>query len=201
LGIPLFAEGISCSSHRCEMPVDIFGHHTLWCVGRERTTRHNMVRDRIAIEARAAAYSPVIEQRLDLLGIQCRDWSEARPADIWIPSSRQCLDVTIVKPRPSNDNPLAHDMFQSKLRKYRDILDDSVRFLPLAFEYGGRVHPDSLTFLNMLAARSAPRKGVSVSSNQKWFLRQIHFTIDRGNAAMVLAKLRHLHHPLSSLHN
>jgi len=193
LGVPLFPADTICHSHPGSgTTVDVYGHHALGCVSRDRTLRHNMVRDRIFEEAQAAAYSPVLEQRLDLLGVQIRDRGEVRPADIWLPTSRHCLDVCIVKPRPQQNHPPAHDGYQGKLNKYKDVLDDSVKFIPLAFEYGGRVHPDSLSFLHTLSARSAPRKGVSVSSNTKWLLRHIHFTIDKGNAAMILAKLRAL---------
>jgi hypothetical protein len=153
-----------------------------------------MVRDCILAEARSAAYAPVAEQRIEQLGVGIRDASSsssrAVPADIWLPSSRHALDITIGKPRPNVNHPPAHDGFQNKMRKYRDVLDSSVTFLPLAFEYGGRIHPDSRVFLVNLATRSAPRKGLNISSNVKWFLRRIHFTIDQGNALMVLARLR-----------
>jgi hypothetical protein len=153
-----------------------------------------MAGDRVAAEARSAAYAPVAEQRIEQLGVGIRDASSsssrAVPADIWLPSSRHALDITIGKPRPNDTHPPAHDGFQNKMRKYRDVLDSSVTFLPLAFEYGGRIHPDSRVFLVNLATRSAPRKGLNISSNVKWFLRRIHLTIDQGNALMVLARLR-----------
>ena len=198
LGVPLFDPGQTCSSHRGQnTPIDEYGYHFLGCVTRERTQRHNAVRDCIFEEAQAGAYSPVLEQRLDLLGVQVRRPSEpsrapaeVRPADIWLPSSRICLDVCVVKPQQNETLPPAHDGFEGKLKKYAEVLDDSVRFIPLAFEHGGRVHPDSKAFLETLAARSAPRKGMSVSSNTKWFLRRIHFTIDKFNAAILFAKLQ-----------
>jgi hypothetical protein len=149
-----------------------------------------MVRDCILQEAHCAAYSPVVEQRLDQLGVQTREISNARPADIWLPTSRHILDITVGKPRPNESSIPALDLFQKKMRKYHDVLDDSVTFMPLAFETGGRIHPDSRSFLVNLASRSAPRKGMSIQSNVKWFLRRIHLTIDQGNALMVLARLR-----------
>ena len=196
LGLPIYSSEGICPAGNCDRNNDIMGDHAIGCayLG-ERTFRHNLLRDAIHSAAQAACLNPAREIRGLLPG------SEARPADVFLPSwvkgHDAALDVTVISPlqqnlvdRCANDNSLALDTAHRRkmTARFEDCRSVNVVLVPLAVETFGGWHPAAAVELKRIASRLARQTNASESVVISHFFQKLAVCLQRTNASLLLSR-------------
>ena len=196
LGLPIYSSEGICPAGNCDRNNDIMGDHAIGCayLG-ERTFRHNLLRDAIHSAAQAACLNPAREIRGLLPG------SEARPADVFLPSwvkgHDAALDVTVISPlqqnlvdRCANDNSLALDTAHRRkmTARFEDCRSVNVVLVPLAVETFGGWHPTAAVELKRIASRLARQTNASESIVISHFFQKLAVCLQRTNASLLLSR-------------
>ena len=105
--IPQFTRGAICCQRTCSTEMDVYGYHALVCKG-HFTSRHNIVRDALFDLMLPCRFDPVKEAPVACLGFRSDRPTALRPADILMAGDdfdRDCVDVTVVSPLVTNNQP------------------------------------------------------------------------------------------------
>ena len=196
LGIP-FLQQTECPSLLCDNVQDDLSDHAMHCNDDHgiRAGRHDRIRDRIHEEAQRASLNPTKE----LPGIV--PGSNSRPADIYVPhwpdGRRVAFDVSVTSPTQEALLPRAAEAAATaiearKASKNRTHFEhcraQGVFFQPLVVESFGGWDPVATSFLKQLATVEARRWGKSPATEIKHFFQRLSIALQRGNAAVLIAR-------------
>ena len=187
LGLPVYNTDSACPA--CGKLSDRLGDHAVGCGGdTERIARHDRIRDVVYNAAASAALGP----RREVL--TSRD-SQARPADVYIPSWRRgkptALDVTVISPLQHATigqaaavagQALALAKRRKLARHHSECHGNGIIFSPLAVETLGGWDAEAVEHIDDIARFQSLRSSNPDARRHLW--QRLGITLQRGNAAL-----------------
>ena len=205
LGLPIYREGTPC--WKCGTPMDVYGDHAHHCGwGVERTERHNAVRDVFYRAAEGAGLSPRKEVRRLL------PTGEKRPGDVLLPGypagTTTAYDFTLTSPfqakylagEVSEPGHAITQVEADKIRKHgEDCARAGYRFVPIGFHTLGGISRGGLREVKAVAGAMARSQGEDDGQVILHCFQRISMAIQRGNAAMMAARMDTLHQEVDGI--
>ena len=193
LGAPMFEKERNCPYCKTGS-LNTLGDHAVTCHGRDdMILRHNRLIDKIISPCRAANQSPFCEHKNRI------PETNSRPGDVYLPcwsaGKPAALGVTITSPLQTSINSNAEMMSGFALRaaedrKFEQYYQQSVQFIPIAFESFGGLSDVARKTLQRIALLTVNRSlfsaGLSVAFSTLALL--VSVTLMRGNAIMLIAR-------------
>ena len=202
----------------CDETINKYADHGLTCsCGRDRTKRHNLLRNEIFYFCSSSGLNPELErpglllQQRPHMGSYCEDGSSSdfnnrrRPADIYLPRWRRgvpaALDFAVTSGLRSDivkksavDGSTALVQYESFKRSHLDTealcQDEGVNFIPMVCEAdGGGWGPAAHRVWSELAKHKALVSGEQVSTVVSRLLQSMGLILHRENARAILRRL------------
>ena len=93
----------------------------------------------------------------------------------------------------------ANEAYEKKMTKYNDIaLENNYRFMPLAFESSGSMHPQTRQFINTVAKHASNVKKIPENILLNYMLKVISANIQKSIAKSIVARSLQINNRTSS---
>lgn len=194
--MPQFAPGARCCQRTCEATMDVYGYHALVCRG-HMFGRHNTVRDALYDLLVKARFDPMKDAPVTCLGMQTGRATAFRPADILMAGDdfdRDCVDVTVVSPLVTNNQPVvevgkkAQEAEDRKVRKHGEACEAAgYGFKAFALDVFGVLGRDSKRLLDRVCKRIVRESGYEEYKATAICYRRISMAVQQGIAEQLLA--------------
>jgi ubiquitin carboxyl-terminal hydrolase 44/49 len=194
--MPQFEPGWKCCQNRCGANLDVFGYHALVCRG-HFLPRHNLVRDALFDLTLKARFAPVKDAPVTCLGYRSGQPTAFRPADLLVAGDdfdRDCLDVTVVSPLVTGNQPevvvgkKAAEAQRMKIRKHQEACEASgFGFKAFAVDVFGVLAEDSSRFMSRVCQRLIREADYPSFMASAICYRKISFAVQLGVARQYIA--------------
>jgi Reverse transcriptase (RNA-dependent DNA polymerase) len=191
-----FEPGAMCQQNKCTACMDEYGYHALVCRG-HLLPRHNLVRDALFDLLQKAKFHPVKDAPVTCLGLKQGRVAHYRPADLLIAGDdheRDCLDVTVVSPIVSTNQPVvvvgakAELEGRHKHHKHQGPCEESgFGFLAFAIDVFGVPASESLLFLRRIVSKLVREADYPHYMASAIVFRRISIALQIGVARQLLA--------------
>jgi hypothetical protein len=191
-----FGPDAKCQQNKCHASMDEFGYHALVCRG-HLLPRHNLVRDALFDLLQKAKFHPVKDAPVTCLGLKQGRVAHYRPADLLIAGDdyeRECLDVTVVSPLITSNQPVVVPGAKAELegrhkhqKHQRPCEESGFGFRAFAIDVFGVPAAESLSFLHRIVSKLVREADYPQYMASAIVFRRISIAVQIGVARQLLA--------------